>query len=321
MIFITSDETKKDEEIEKFITYLGYYPNLFDEKKQTKIESHIYNYIGEINVKNDSTYVEEGVYGDAIKQENNKFKIRYASGEGKQADRFAAIHELGHVLLTPKDKYEYNNQFVSAQGPCKYNTNLHELYGLGILEGTVNVIAKITIIKQDHNKYLEEYLNNGGCDFKKNRYKPLEEIARLLVIASTPHYNEDPVDYLISLIRNQRIDDEKSSSYLNSCFNNDFSFEKEFDKIFNNNYTCYELFKDIDIIYNQLMKNKTYNKEQTREIILKINSYYYRKLQQQLINGRIDSDKLEQLENNFNNHIEKVLDNLGIRKEVKSNAI
>jgi len=40
-----------------------------------------------------------------------------------------------------------------------------------------------------------------------------------------------------------------------------------------------------------------------------------------LINGRIDSDKLEQLENNFNNHIEKVLDNLGIRKEVKSNAI
>lgn len=321
MIFKTSDEEKKDEEIEKFLTYLEYYPNLFEQKKQVKIESHIYNFIGEINIKINSTYVDDEIYGDAIKQENNMFKIRYTSGKNKEADKFAAIHELGHVLLTPKDNYSYYNQSISAQGPCKYNKNLHDFYGIGILEGTVNMLAKLAIIRQDYNKWIEEYLRNGRCDFKKNRYIILEEISRLLTIASVPCYDEDPVNHLSRLIKNKNIDDIESSTYLNSCFNNDFEFEKEYNNLLKNNYTCFELYRDIDIIHNQLMNEEKTNKELIREIILKIELYYRLKLEKEMVNNRIDSNKFKLLETTFSNYIEKTFNNLGIRKEGKLNAI
>lgn len=322
MKFQTSDPTKRDQEIEKFITYLGYYPNLFESKKQVQIESHIYNYIGEIDIKNNSNYIEDELYGDAIKQENNQFRIRYATGEGRDADKFSAIHELGHILLTPiQDNNERYNESIPAQGPCKYDTHLNEFYGLGILEGTVNVLAKLSIIKQDYNDLLEEYLKNGGCNLKRNSYKPLEEIARLLVIASTPCYTEDPAIYLSNLVKNQKIDDEKSSTYLNSCLNNDFEFEKEFDRLFSNGYTFSKLCNDIDIIHKQVMNKESIDINLMRDILLKIDSYYHLKVEQEIINGRIDSDKLELLETNFDNYIEKSFNNLGIEREEKTNEI
>ena len=321
MNFITSDPTKKDQEIDKFITYLGYYPNLFEQKKQISVESHIYNFIGEINVKINSTYVDDELYGDAIKQDNNQFRIRYTSGKNKEADKFSAIHELGHVLLTPKDNYIYHNQSVSAQGPCKFNNNTRKFYGIGILEGTVNVIAKLAIIIQDYNKLIEEYLKNGRCDFKQNRYVPLEEIARLLTIASVPYYHEEPVNHLTKLIRNQNIDDIKSSTYLRSCFNNDFEFEKEYNNVFKNNHTCFELYSDIDVIYHQLMNKEEIDKELIKDIILRIESYYHLKLQKEVINGKVDSNKLEMLESAFSSHINKVFNNLRIEREKKRNEI
>lgn len=321
MNFETSNPSKRDKEIEKYINYLGYYPNLFEQERQVEIERHIYNFIDEIYVKTDSVYLEDGFYGDAIKKENDKFRIKYVSGEGRDADKFAALHELGHVLLTPsKDNNCRYQNAMPSQGPCKYDTYLHEFYGLGIDEGTINMLANISILKADCPQFLEDYIKKGICCFKVSSYRPLEEIARLLTIASLP-CNENPTSYFATIIKNQKIADKESSTYLNSCLNNDFSFEKEFNQLFNDNYACYNLYKDIDKIHEQIMKKTEIDKKLLKNIFLKINSYYTRKVHQEIISGKLDIDKQEILQTNFNNYIEKVFNNLNIERGKKTNEV
>ena len=314
MIFKIDNEKQKDKEIEKFLDYIGYYPNLYKNEERTKIESKIINYIGEVNVSYNKQYVEEKVYGDAVKQNNGYFRIRYTTGEGKDADKFKAVHELGHVFLTATNfsSEKYHNS-MPAQGPCKFDLILNDFYGLEIAEGTINFLAQIAILKKDYSEYMDMYLMEGGSLFKKDHYKPVEEVARLLTIASVNCYDKDPAKKYSELILTDEFNSENGSLFINSAINNDFEFEKEYDKLMGIEGACLNLYEDIKKIHEQSVKEENLDKELIEKVLNNIYIYYNKRIQENMVKGYADSEHYGELIEKFSEKIESVKEKLKVK--------
>lgn len=297
MEFISNNPDMCDQERQKFLVYLSYYSRLFDRNQCSRVENQIYDKIGRVNINS----LKEPVI------ENGKLNIGYEVGKGKDVDKYSALNEMGHALLlsSSDNNCSYNNS-LPFLGPCKYISSLDEYYGKGIEVGTVSMLANIAILKNDYPSYLDSYIKTGRNCFKKNEYKLMEDLARLLSIASIPLCN-DSADDLVNCISNSKINDNSSSLYLRSCLNNDFGFESDFNKLFEDSYACYNLFKDIDILYRQV-PSKRIEFDLLQSVVLRINSYYMRRIEQYLIMGKVDSNKFDELISEFNGYVESILD-------------
>lgn len=297
MEFISSSPDKYDQERQTFLIYLSYYSRLFGHNQCSIVENQIYDKIGQVNINS----LKEPVI------ENGKLNIGYEVGKGKDVDKYSALNEMGHALLlsSSDNNCSYNNS-LPFLGPCKYILSLDEYYGKGIEVGTVSMLANMAILKNDYPSYLESYIKTGRNCFKKNEYKLMEDLARLLSIASVP-LCDNPADYLVDCISNSKINDNSSSLYLRSCLNNDFGFESDFNKLFEDSYACYNLFKDIDILYRQV-PSKRIEFDLLQSVALRINSYYMRRIEQYLIMGKVDSNKFDELISEFNGYVESILD-------------
>lgn len=322
MKLITIEPNKYNDEINRFNECISLLEKVFCNVYSNKFIKEIDSKIDTIISFTDRTLIAGGYYGDS-NIIDGKFVVRYGTSKDVNANRFIALHELLHVIITPTNKSEIiiNNNISSSQGITKFDNNTKEFYGIALTETFCNIIAKIAIINKN-NESVENYLKTGLPNYIYNYYSPFEDISRLLLIASKNDYLKKI--NIEDIINNGGLDsnigepiNKSYSTFINSVIKNDFEMENEFDSFvgkdeFKN--MCIELDSEmLKIKINNSIEEPKYNLNVFENQIIKIETYYFNKLEYLNRRGIINNTDKDKLWNEFDditNNIRTKLKNI-----------
>lgn len=315
MKLITLDSNKYNDEINRFNECITLLQKIFSKSYASKFTSELDDKIDTIISFNDRALIGGGYYGDS-NIVNSKFVVRYGTSKDVNANRFIALHELLHVIITPINKGEIvvKDNCSSSQGITKYDNIENKFYGIALTETFCNIIAKIAILNKNHES-IDNYLVTGLPDYIYNYYSPFEDISRLLFFASR---NDYLVKYDIEqLINNEGIDaiigepiNKPYSTFINSVIKNDFEMEIEFDSFVGKNEfknMCLELDSEmLKIKINDSIEEPKYNLKVFESVIIKIETYYFNKLEYLHQRGIIGINEKEKLLNEFDSILNSI---------------
>ncbi|MBQ7141281.1 MAG: hypothetical protein IJO32_07255 [Bacilli bacterium] len=315
MKLITLDSNKYNDEINRFNECITLLQKIFSKSYASKFTSELDDKIDTIISFNDRALIGGGYYGDS-NIVNGKFVVRYGTSKDVNANRFIALHELLHVIITPINKGEIvvKDNCSSSQGITKYDNIENKFYGIALTETFCNIIAKIAILNKNHES-IDNYLVTGLPDYIYNYYSPFEDISRLLFFASC---NDYLVKYDIEqLINNEGIDaiigepiNKPYSTFINSVIKNDFEMEIEFDSFVGKNEfknMCLELDSEmLKIKINDSIEEPKYNLKVFESVIIKIETYYFNKLEYLHQRGIIGINEKEKLLNEFDSILNSI---------------
>ena len=315
MKLIVSDNSKYNEQIERFNKCITLLQKIFTRDFSKKFTDELDAKIDTITVYTDRALIGGGYYGDT-NVENGKFNIRYGTSKVENENLFIALHELSHVIITPINKnmiYNENN-IVSSQGITKLDKNKDEFYGMAFTESFCNIISKIAILK-NNKENVNNYMINGLNDYVFNYYEPFEDITRLLIIASKNdyliEYNFDEAINFggIDIIIGEPIN-KPYSIFINSAINCDFTMENEFDRYTNKNEfrnMCRELDEEmLKIKINDNNDLPNYDISVFEKQLVRIENYYFNKLEYLYRNSEINSLTKEKMLNKFENIVNSI---------------
>lgn len=313
MRLVTIDPKEYNKEIDRFNTSVIALQKIFTKEYASKFTKELENKINKITVYTNRALIGGGYYGDT-NVENGRFEIRYGSTSDIRQNIFITLHELTHVIITPINKSEVKelSNIISSQGITKLDKKENEFYGISLTESFCNIIAKISIINRQHEN-VDNYMNNGLHNYVYNYYEPFEDITRLLIIASiTDYFGSYTFDEIISTEGiNAIINNQPYSIFINSALNNDFEMEKEFD-----NFTSKGEFRSMcEVLDKEMLKldidddiiNPSYDKDILDSVLIKIESYYFNKIEYLFRKGIISSMEMKERKlNKFQNIIDSV---------------
>jgi len=321
MKLLTIQPEKYSSEINRFNECITMLQKVFTKEYASKFTNELDDKIGTIIVFTDRTSIGGGYYGDS-NIINGKYTIRYGASNDINSNRFIALHELIHVVITPINKSEIviKDNISATQGITKFDNINNQFYGIAFTEAFCNIIAKIAILNKNHEN-IDNFLITGLPDYVYNYYSPFEDISRLLLVASQNDYLKK---YDIqTLIENGGVDsyidepiNKPYSTFIDSMIKNNFEMEKEFDsfvgeKSFKN--MCIDLDTEIlRIKINTSIEKPNYNLSTFENAIIKIESYYFNKLEYLLHRGIIDNLNKEKLWNELENISNNIKTKLGI---------
>lgn len=315
MKLITLDSSKYNEEINRFNECITLLQKIFSKSYASKFTSELDNKIDTIISFNDRSLIGGGYYGDS-NIVDGKFVIRYGTSKDTNTNKFIALHELLHVIITPINKNEVivKDNCSSSQGITKFDNTENKFYGISFTETFCNMIAKIAILNKNHEN-IENYLNTGLPDYVYNYYSPFEDITRLLFVATKNDYLKK---YDIeNLIDNEGLDiiigepiNKPYSTFINSVIKNDFEMENEFDLYTSKNEfknMCLELDSEmLKIKINDSIEEPKYNINVFEGSIIKIETYYFNKLEYLNQRGIIDINEKNKLLNEFDSIVSSI---------------
>lgn len=315
MKLITIDPNKYNEEINRFNECITLLQKIFSKSYASKFTSELDDKIDTVISFNDRALIGGGYYGDS-NIVNGKFVVRYGTSKEIDTNRFIALHELLHVIITPINKSEVviKDNCSSSQGITKYDNVENRFYGISFTETFCNMIAKIAILNKNHEN-IENYLNTGLPDYVYNYYSPFEDITRLLFIASKNDYLKE---YNIeNLVDDEGLDviieepiNKPYSTFINSVIKNDFEMETEFDSYVGKNEfknMCLELDSEmLKIKIDDSIEPPKYNLNIFESAIIKIETYYFNKLEYLHQRGIIDINEKTKLLNEFDSIVNSI---------------
>lgn len=295
MRLITIDPKEYDRETDRFNNSITALQSIFNKQYASKFTEELDDKISKITVYTDRSLIGGGYYGDT-NIVDGRFNIRYGTSDDLKQNMFITIHELSHVILTPINKTEIKelNGITSSQGITKYDSKEDKFYGIAFTESFCNVLAKIAIINRV-NGNIDNYINNGLHNYVYNYYEPFEDITRLLIIASKDIFFIDYSfnNYIKNDGLNTLINNKNYSIFIDSILNNDFNMEEEFDRFtspkeFKN--MCLDLDKEmLKIDINEDISIPNYDKTILDSQLIRIETYYFNKLEYLMRKGMIDS--------------------------------
>lgn len=313
MRLVTVDPKEYNKEIDRFNNSVIALQNIFTKPYAKKFTDELEDKISKITVYTDRALIGGGYYGDS-NIINGRFNIRYGTSSDIKQNIFITLHELTHVILTPINKSEIKEQngIISSQAMTKLNTKENTFYGMAFTESFCNILAKIAIINRESGN-IDNYMINGLNNYVYNYYEPFEDITRLLIMASRNDflkYNfNDIINKGINVILELPIN-KPYSTFINSALNNDFSMEDEFDGFtikgeFKN--MCTELDNEmLKININEDIINPNYDKSVLENQLVRIETYYFNKLEYLNQKDIINIEVKDKLWNSFENILSSI---------------
>ncbi|MDO5569571.1 MAG: hypothetical protein Q4G04_05655 [bacterium] len=314
MILVVDNSSLKVRENKRLSDSINAISFLFSEKMRKEVTDNLVNYVGSVIV-NTKDYV-VGSYGHT-KVENSKFIVNYGCMVDKTANEIISVYNFLKVLLTCKgDNVIKQNGCLSSQGIAKYDKEQKSFYGFSLNDGLCFVLAKLAVFNKVNRAIVNDYMFSGGFNTIDNKHIILEDLARLLMIASK---NDYVVSYSFLEVLDSKegidsvVDDTPYCNLVLSALNNDFSMENEFDYFVGKGQfrkMCECLDKDF---ISATSSNRTISNSVINDIILKIKCYYETKLDYLVSVKFINSDKRELMRNNFIMIINNIVKNLDIK--------
>ncbi|MBQ7141302.1 MAG: hypothetical protein IJO32_07365 [Bacilli bacterium] len=277
------DTTKEPlkSKLDKLVIDVLKYTNLFSKKTKNIV---INNFTKKVGTNFCSNYKgpSETALSDVTEESFESDGIHVNFNLSDSVSNFVKKHEFWHAFMYPEDlsKLHTYKYFVSGHGCQMYEIDTFNMFketgvrgdllGCGgpIEEGMANVIACLSTIKDnalESNdlsilKEADDYMLTGNvgkslANVFRGYYIPLEDIVRLLILASR---NDYMLEHKFSkvLASNEGLDgiigtpiNKPYCSFINSSIYGDFEFQKEFDnniKLYNDkNNTNFLSYDDI----------------------------------------------------------------------------
>ena len=168
------------------------------------------------------------------------------------------------------------------------------------IEGAFSFLEKVNHLGQ---KELDTYLKTGTT--LEIDSTDTEDIIRLLILASTNSFNEDPIIYW------QQRKEKGSSSFLDSIKRKDSTFQREWDRAFDLG-SWEEMTKQLYVYKEETqLSQKNYFLEQ-------IQIYYQKRLEEQIMKNQIDLRYQEIFLELFSKNIKEVQNKDKIEQEIEN---